>query len=71
MLLVRKAVKTGEILINILTSSQEETGEVQNNGSEGKDIFTELATQLLNLSLLGDIVVIMHTYNDSLADDVS
>ncbi|MDF2844687.1 MAG: hypothetical protein K0R00_3113 [Herbinix sp.] len=69
-LLVRKAVKTGEILINILTSSQEETGEVQNNGSEGEDIFTELTTQLLNLSLLGNIVGIMHTYNDSLADVV-
>jgi 23S rRNA (uracil-5-)-methyltransferase RumA len=69
-LLVRKAVKTGEILINILTSSQEEAGEAQEDRSEGEDIFTELATQLLNLSLLGNIVGIMHTYNDSLADVV-
>ena len=69
-LLVRKAVKTGEILINILTSSQEEAGEDQTDKVEGEDVFAALSTQLLNLKLMGNIVGIMHTYNDSLADVV-
>lgn len=57
-LLVRKAAKTGEILINILTTSQEEI------------TFAQLALQLLQLPLKGSIVGIHHTYNDSLADVV-
>jgi 23S rRNA (uracil-5-)-methyltransferase RumA len=63
-LLVRKAAKTGEILINIITTSQEDgfIGEV--------DIFTALMKQLLELELKGTIVGIMHTYNDSQADVV-
>ncbi len=58
-LLVRKAVKTGEILINIITTSQEEL-----------DIRTDLIPQLLRLELEGRITGILHTYNDSLADVV-
>ena len=122
-LLVRKAARTGEILINILTSSQVErvdVGEGDGVGSkveavvftgvddkvytrinnvvgsdvdnivdsdvndvvdsgvkggvssetEGEDIFTPMAAELLQLSLIGKIVGIHHTYNDSQADVV-
>jgi 23S rRNA (uracil-5-)-methyltransferase RumA len=63
-LLVRKAAKTGEIIINIITTTQEDgfIGEM--------DIFTALMKQLLELELTGTIVGIMHTYNDSQADVV-
>ncbi|HHT98241.1 MAG TPA: 23S rRNA (uracil(1939)-C(5))-methyltransferase RlmD, partial [Clostridiales bacterium] len=61
-LLVRKAVKTNEILINIITSSQ------QNNKLLAKDIFAKLVKELLDLNLTGNIVGILHTYNDSLGD---
>lgn len=57
-LLVRRAVKTGEMLINLVTSSQEEV-ELE-----------PLVKELLSLSLNGKIVGILHTINDSLADVV-
>ncbi len=63
-LLVRKAVKTGEILVNIITTTQEE----EFTGSE--DVFTELSKQLLELKLKGTLVGFLHTYNDSQADVV-
>ncbi len=61
-LLVRKAVKTGEILVNIITTSQEEGIE--------EDIFSTMVVKLLELPLTGKIVGILHTYNDSQADIV-
>ncbi len=61
-LLVRKAVKTGEILVNIITTSQEEGLE--------EDIFSTMVVKLLELPLTGKIVGILHTYNDSQADIV-
>lgn len=57
-LLVRKAARTGEILINLVTSSQEQ------------DIFNDLAGLLLKLPLEGRIAGILHSYNDSQADVV-
>ncbi len=63
-LLIRKAVKTGEILVNIITTSQEEI----TNGNE--DVFAELLEQLLALQLKGILVGFSHTYNDSQADVV-
>lgn len=69
-LLVRKAAKTGEILINILTSTQEEKLKEGKEPGEEKDIFTPLVSQLLDLALEGRIVGILHTYNDSQADVV-
>jgi 23S rRNA (uracil1939-C5)-methyltransferase len=65
-LLIRKAVKTGEILVNIITSSQEDGIP----GTEGEDVFEALKQQLLELKLQGTIVGILHTYNDSQADVV-
>lgn len=65
-LLVRRATKTGQILINLITSTQwtysEELSEV--------DVMEELKSRLLNLKLNGVIVGILHTYNDSMADVV-
>ena len=57
-LLVRKAVKTGDILIDIVTTTQED-----HDLSGYRDM-------LLTLDLAGHIVGILHTVNDSKADAV-
>ncbi len=57
-LVIRRAEKTGEILINIVTTSQ------QNHD------FTELKEQLFKLPLRGTYAGILHSINDSLADVV-
>ena len=57
-LLVRKAQKTGEILIALITTTQEEHD------------LKLLVDKLLALSLNGKITGILHTLNDSLADVV-
>ena len=57
-LLVRRAVKTGEILVDLVTTSQEDHD------------LTGFKNALLSLSLNGRIVGILHTKNDSLADAV-
>lgn len=57
-LLMRKAVKTGQILIDLVTTTQLEFD------------LTELAAKLQSLSLEGEIKGFLHTYNDSLADAV-
>nr|MCR5343018.1 23S rRNA (uracil(1939)-C(5))-methyltransferase RlmD [Butyrivibrio sp.] len=57
-LLVRKAVKTGDILIDLITTTQED-----HDLSEYKDM-------LLTLELSGHIVGILHTINDAKADAV-
>lgn len=62
-LLIRKAVKTGEILIDLISSSQIDPAAEQTLLSE----FTE---RLLALSLNGTLTGILHTKNDSLADAV-
>ena len=72
-LLVRKAAKTGEILINVLTTSQEEGKDgtfSEDHDIEKKDIFAPLASLLSELPLEGKVVGILHTYNDSQADVV-
>lgn len=57
-LLVRKATKTGEILIALITTSQEEID------------LTGYKDMLLQLRLKGSIVGVLHTKNDSMADIV-
>ncbi|MBQ0042859.1 MAG: 23S rRNA (uracil(1939)-C(5))-methyltransferase RlmD [Lachnospiraceae bacterium] len=59
-LLVRKAVRTGEILVAIVTTTQE------NHDVELK----ELADKLASLEYKGKMSGILHTRNDSLADVV-
>lgn len=57
-LLVRKAVYTGEILVALVTTTQLEMD------------LTKFRDMLLGLELEGEIVGILHTMNDSLADVV-
>lgn len=57
-LVVRKASRTGEMLINLVTSSQ---GEIDTE---------ELLGKLNNLELEGKLVGFLHTINDNLADTV-
>lgn len=57
-LLVRKAVKTGEILVDLVTSTQMEID------------LTPWKELMLSLPLEGSLVGILHTKNDSLADVV-
>lgn len=57
-LVVRKALKTGDVLINLVTTSQE---------SMELDSYV---SALCNLELAGKIVGILHTINDSLSDVV-
>lgn len=63
-LLVRKAVKTGEILINLVTSTQWVSKETETV------VLDELKNRLMELKLAGSIVGLLHTYNDSPADIV-
>ena len=85
-LLVRKAAKTGEILVALVTTTQVPFGQyptkqsVAENPAEKQiaenasvsedDILAGLRQELLALSLDGRIVGILHTRNDSLADVV-
>ncbi len=57
-LLVRKAVRTGDIMVDLITTTQEEHD------------LTGFKDALLSLSLDGRIVGILHTKNDALADAV-
>ncbi|ROR28138.1 23S rRNA (uracil-5-)-methyltransferase RumA [Mobilisporobacter senegalensis] len=57
-LLVRRGTKTGEILVNLVTSTQENVD------------LKPLTDKLLALDLQGKLVGILHTNNDSLADVV-
>lgn len=60
-LLVRKAVKTGEILLDLVTSTRTE-------GFEESALLAEMKQRILGLSLDGKIAGILHTRNDSVAD---
>lgn len=57
-LLLRRGNTTGEILVNLVTTSQENPD------------FSELTRRLLDLSLEGKIVGILHIINDALSDTV-
>lgn len=57
-LIVRRSETTGDLLINIVTTTQRDFD------------FTELANYLVNLGTKGKIAGILHTYSDTLADAV-
>ena len=63
-LLVRKAVKTGEILIDLVTTTQ------PIEGADTKELLSEMAATICALKLEGTVVGILHTENDSVADAV-
>lgn len=63
-LLVRKAVKTGEILIDLVTTSQEV------EGVQTEELLAEMVSELCKLHLDGEIVGILNTQNDSVADAI-
>lgn len=65
-LVVRRAAKTGEILVALVTTSQMPG---QSCGIE-REIFDGLKESLLALPLSGEIVGILHVRNDSAADVV-
>ena len=67
-LLVRRGVKTGEILVDLVTSTQTEgTWKSEQNEEALLDGWKE---KLLELELEGSFAGILHTENDSLADVV-
>lgn len=63
-LLVRKAVKTGEILIDLVTTTQEV------EGIQREELLTEMVSELCKLQLDGELVGILNTLNDSVADAI-
>ena len=63
-LLVRKAVKTGEILIDLVTTTQ------MIEGIDTKELLSEMVSMISSLDLEGTVVGILHTENDSVADAV-
>lgn len=67
-LLVRKAARTGEILVDLITTTQHQREDGSDYGALAAD--ESWAEELRTLSLDGEIVGILHTYNDSLADVV-
>ena len=85
-LLVRRAAKTGELLVNIVTTSQEDdlinklrpdedtdvaSDEILDDKVKSqKFIYDPLIKRLLELKLSGSIGGVLHTYNDSVADVV-
>ena len=61
-LLVRKAAKTGEILADLVTTTQ--------NVPEEENLLEDWKNRILALSLKGTLTGILHTCNDSMADVV-
>ena len=68
-LLVRKGARTGEILVDLVTTTQLAEGQEAGGASE-REMEAAWAERLRALELDGRIVGILHTYNDSLADVV-
>lgn len=71
-LLVRKASKTGEILIALVTTTQA-IGRLTGDGEEAvseQEILDGLKQKLLELTLQGSIVGVLHIRNDAVADVV-
>ena len=71
-LLVRKGSKTGEILVALVTSSQNPMGEDVKNGMDAEALVGAYKDMLLSMEqdLHGSFAGILHIWNDSLADVV-
>lgn len=70
-LLVRKGLKTGEILLSLITTSQgvKTSGQGAESSNQELDL-TGYVEGLLNLKLSGRLIGILHTLNDREADVV-
>lgn len=68
-LLIRRAAKTGEILVDLVTSSDWQ-GCPQSQKNVEEQMLLEFKNILLSLQLHGKIVGILHTVNDALSDVV-
>ena len=68
-LLVRRAVKTGEILVDLVTTTQTETLP-EDIRPEEEALLRGFSDRLLSLPLEGALAGILHTKNDSPADAV-
>lgn len=66
-LLVRKAAKTGQILIDLVTASP----QGQELGQTEQELLAGMVEALNELTLEGDIAGILHTRNDSVADTIT
>ena len=69
-LLVRRAVKTGEILIDLITTTQTHTLQTAQFGGTEEELLNQWREKILALSLEGTLAGILHTKNDTLADAV-
>ena len=76
-LLVRKAAKTGEILIALVTTTQapgsagtSKPGEIQERQVKEEELLAGFREKLLALDLEGEITGILHIRNDAVADVV-
>ena len=69
-LLVRRAVKTGEILIDLITTTQTHTLQTEQFGGTEEELLNQWRKKILALSLEGTLAGILHTKNDTLADAV-
>lgn len=68
-LLIRRSIKTGEVLVDLVTSSAySECGEASNLSED--DMLKGLQDVYMNLALNGTLVGFLHTVNDSLSDVV-
>ena len=68
-LLIRRSIKTGEVLIDLVTSSAyNECGEASKLSEE--EMLNGLQDVYMGLSLNGELVGFLHTVNDSLSDVV-
>ena len=69
-ILVRRAAKTGEILVALVTTSQYPLSMMASEGGSENELLEQFITTLKALQLEGKIVGILHIINDSLSDVV-
>jgi len=69
-LLIRRAATTGEILVNLITTSQWKSEDEQGKVLLESDFLNDYKDGLLSLDLNGNIVGILHSLNDDPADAV-
>ncbi len=71
-LLVRKAARTGEILVDLVTARTRDSGAPDSGVTDdmAAAFLENWMSSLLSLDLEGEIVGILHTVNDSVADTV-